>query len=70
MRIVLPADIGVFGLYDTGRVWFSGEDSDRRHSAAGAGVWLAYLKPANTVSLAVSRAEGRTGLYLGAGFAF
>jgi hypothetical protein len=70
MKIVLPADIGVFGLYDTGRVWLSGEDSDRWHSGAGGGIWLAFLEPANTVSLAVSRAEGRIGVYLGAGFAY
>jgi hypothetical protein len=68
--LVLPADFGVFGLYDTGRVWYSGESSDRWHRAAGAGISIAFLQPENTLSLAVTRAEGRTGIYVNAGFAF
>lgn len=66
----MPADIGVFGLYDTGRVWLSREDAERWHSGAGGGFWLAFLQPGNTLSLAIARAEGRTGIYSGAGFAF
>ena len=44
--IVLPADIGVFGLYDVGRVWLDGESSNQWHDAFGGGLWLAYLQPA------------------------
>src|SRR5207302_9419639 len=35
-------DVGVFGLADGGRVWISGESSDRWHGAAGGGVWFAW----------------------------
>lgn len=68
--LVLPGEIGLFALADTGRVLLEGESSDRWHTAVGGGVWLAYLKRTNTVSFALARAEGRTGLYVRAGFGF
>jgi hypothetical protein len=33
-------------------------------------MWLAFLSPGNTVGITVVRAEGRTGVYAGAGFPF
>lgn len=33
--IVLPVDVGVFGLADAGRVWLDGEESDTWHTAFG-----------------------------------
>jgi len=68
--IVLPADIGVFGLYDIGRVWLDGESSNRWHDAFGGGLWLAYLQPGNAFTVAVARSDERTGVYVGLGFAF
>jgi hypothetical protein len=69
-KLVLPADFGVFGLTDTGRVFLEGEESDRWHKVAGGGIWLAFLQPQNTLSLAFARSRERTGIYVGAGFAF
>lgn len=68
--VVLPGDYGVFALADAGRVFLSGESSTRVHASAGAGLWFAFLGRANTISLAVARSEGRTGLYLRTGMAF
>ncbi|MCI0436004.1 MAG: BamA/TamA family outer membrane protein, partial [Gemmatimonadetes bacterium] len=68
--IVLPADIGVFGLADVGRVWFEDEDSSRWHEALGGGLWLAFLSPENALSIAVAQSAERTGLYISAGFAW
>ena len=68
--LVLPADFGIFGLYDTGRVWYGGEDSRRWHRAAGGGVSIGFLQPASTLTFAVSRAAEKTGVYVRAGFAF
>jgi hypothetical protein len=62
--------LGVFGLADGGRVWLSGESSDRWHHAVGGGVWVAVMKPENVWSLAVARSEGRTRVYLEGGFMF
>jgi hypothetical protein len=69
-KVVLPADFGVFGLADTGRVFLKGEESDRWHNAAGGGLWVAFLQPENTLSVAIARSRERTGIYVGAGFAF
>ena len=68
--IVLPADLGVFGLADAGRVYVAGETSDKWHTAAGGGIWLSFLNRDATFTLAVATSEERTGLYVRAGFVF
>jgi hypothetical protein len=68
--VFLPGTIGALGLADTGRVYARDEDSDRWHSAAGGGIWLSFLGPANTLSIAMARSAERTGLYIRAGFMF
>ncbi len=68
--LLLPAQIGIFGLGDVGRVFLEGETSDKWHWAAGGGLWLAYLGPGNTLSLAVAKSEAKVGVYAIAGFAF
>jgi outer membrane protein assembly factor BamA len=70
LLIILPADVGVFGLADAGRVFLRGESSDQWHSAFGGGVWLAFLDRAYTVSLAVAASDERTAVYLQGGFGF
>ena len=68
--VLLPIEVGVFGLGDAGRVYLSGETSDRWHAAAGGGLWFAFLSPANTVSLAAAHSVEGTRLYVRAGFPF
>jgi hypothetical protein len=70
VTLVLPADFGVFGLADVGRVFLEDESSDKWHSAFGGGIWLAYLTRANTISAAVAAGDERTGVYVQAGFGF
>ena len=70
MKLLLPSDVGVFGLADAGRVFVDGETSDLWHHGVGGGVWVAVLKPENTLSLAFARSEGATRVYLKAGFGF
>ena len=70
IMLVLPGDIGILGFTDAGRVFLEGEDSNRWHTAFGGGLWLAFLRPENTLSLSVARSEERTGFYFQAGFAF
>jgi hypothetical protein len=70
VTLVLPADVGVFGLADAGRVFVEGESSDKWHSAVGGGIWLAYLDRAHTISAALAAGEERTGFYVQAGFGF
>jgi len=68
--LVVPADVGVFGLADVGRVWLEGESSDRWHEAVGGGIWFGFLSRANTLSVALAVSEERTGVYVQAGFGF
>ena len=70
MTLVVPADVGIFGLADAGRVFLEGESSDTWHSAFGGGIWLGFLGRANTVSAAMATSKERTRLYLQAGFGF
>ena len=70
VMLVLPADLGVFGLADAGRVFVEGESSDKWHTAFGGGLWLSFLNRANTISAAVAAGEERTGFYMQAGFGF
>jgi hypothetical protein len=68
--LLLPGEIGVFGLGDAGRVYLAGETSARWHAAAGGGLWFTFLNRANTVSVAA--ADGGEGMrvYVRAGFAY
>ncbi len=69
-KVVLPAEVGIFGLADAGRVWLDGEESDEWHEAFGGGLWLAFLSRESTLTAAVARGEGRTAVYVRAGFAY
>jgi hypothetical protein len=68
--LLLPADFGVFGLFDVGRVYLEGESSDKWHTGYGGGIWLAFLSRAYTFSAAVATSEQRTAVYVHAGFGF
>ena len=76
MFLLLPGHFGLFGLSDVGRVYLEGETSSRWHNAVGGGVWISFLGPANTLSLAAVRSELGTGMeqltivYVKGGFAF
>lgn len=70
VMLLVPSVVGVFALGDVGRVFVSGETSDRWHTATGGGLWLSLVRPGNVLSLAVAHSVERTALYLGAGFAY
>ncbi len=65
-----PDQFGVFGLGDVGRVYLSGETSDRWHASVGGGVWVAFLNRANTLSLGYARGAEGGQIYLRAGFLY
>jgi len=68
--VLLPGELGVFGLSDAGRVYVDGEASDVWHAAAGGGIWLSFLNRRNTLTVAVARSPERTGVYVRAGFMY
>jgi hypothetical protein len=59
-----PADFGVLGLADVGRVFLDGEESDRWHAAAGGGIWASFLDRSYMVSLSLAKSSERTAVYL------
>jgi hypothetical protein len=68
--LVLPTQLGVFGLADAGRVFLKGESSDTWHTALGGGFSLSYLEQAYTLSVALASGDERTAVYVQAGFGF
>jgi len=68
--LVLPGEYGAFALVDTGRVWLEGESSNRWHTGLGGGLWFAYFRRRNAVTLAAARSAEGTSFYVGMGFSF
>ena len=68
--LLLPGELGVFGLGDVGRVYLSGETSDRWHTGVGGGLWFSFLSRANTLSVAAAHSVEGTRAYVRAGLAF
>jgi hemolysin activation/secretion protein len=70
IRLVVPADFGLFGLMDAGRVFQTGESSRKWHTAVGGGLWIAPLRRENVFSLALARGSEGSALYLTSGFMY
>jgi outer membrane protein assembly factor BamA len=49
--LVLPFDLGVFGLYEAGRVYVDGESPGGWRSALGGGVWIGLPDPSKAISI-------------------
>ena len=70
MTLILPRHVGVFGLFDVGRVWYGGEDSDTWHTSYGGGIWLSFLDYRSTVSAYVAHSKEGDIFHVGGGFSF
>jgi hypothetical protein len=70
LGILVPADIGILGFADVGKVIVDDESSDALHNGIGGGIWLAPITRTHTVSISIARSRERTGFYLKSGFAF
>ena len=70
----LPLRYGVFGLFDSGRVFLDSERSSRWHYGAGGGVWLGlfagspFFQLAGSIKAALVRSDEGTSFYLASGF--
>ena len=49
--LLVPAELGLLGLGDAGRVFLSGETSDRWHGAVGGGLWIAFLNRGSLIDV-------------------
>jgi hypothetical protein len=70
VNVLVPTQIGVFGLGDIGRVFLEGERSSKWHAAWGGGFWFAVLSPTNAISVTATVSEERAKVYVQAGFGF
>jgi hypothetical protein len=68
--IIVPGTQGIFGFADAGRVFVSGEDSDKWHSGAGGGLWFSALGRGNVLQISAANGTEGTRLYTGIGFHF
>ena len=66
---VVKGDLGTIGLFETGRVFLRGEDSERWHTAAGGGLWFGPLDREYTAHLVLVKGE-RLKLTAGLGMPF
>ena len=72
VRILVPGRFGVFGAGDIGRVFYDQDppDADTWHTGVGGGIWLSFIQPEHTLSVAWVNGDDLTGLYVRAGFHF
>jgi hypothetical protein len=71
-KVLVPIDLGVFGLADVGRVFLDGEDSNRWHTGFGGGLAFSFLRPEYTVSVAAAKGsdDDTVRFYLQGGYGF
>ncbi len=60
---LVPIKYGIFGLYDIGRVWADGEDSDIWHYAWGGGIYLVPYAENFNLTLTFAKADGEDRLF-------
>lgn len=70
ITLILPAHVGVFGLYDVGRVFVEGESSDTWHTSYGGGIWLSFFNYQTTFSGYVAHSIEGNRYRVDAGFSF
>ena len=66
---LFPADVGVLGFFDNGRVWIDGETSDNWHQGYGGGIWISpFKKVVITTTYSISEEDQLFSVNLGFGF--
>jgi hypothetical protein len=70
VRVLLPAELGAFGLVDVGRVYAPAESSDRWHHALGGGLWLAFLRGQFILRASAAHSIEGTSIDVRSGFAY
>jgi hypothetical protein len=55
--IFVPMKFGIKGFFDTGRIFQSGEDSNKWHTGYGAGIFIVPLKARYTLTLSAAFSE-------------
>jgi len=66
--VALPAEWGIYGGGDVGRVYVDGESPGGWHGSGGGGLWLAFLDRRNTMSVGVASSTEGTLVEVGTAF--
>jgi len=69
-NVLVPGYWGVLFAGDIGRIIMDDVGSDTMHGSSGAGLWVAPVDLANTISIAIMRTRKQTGVYVTGGFMF
>ena len=67
---IVPLWSGISVFTETGRVFLSGEHSNRWHNVIGGGVWLSIIKPDYIVNFSLAHSEDKIAFYTTMGFMF
>jgi hypothetical protein len=67
---VLPLRLGLFGFYETGRVWLDGTSDGEWHGSYGGGLLMQLPSTPIMVRARVARSNESTLFYFGSGFTF
>jgi hypothetical protein len=68
---VVPANVGLVGVFDVGRVWYQGVSAGEAHFAYGGGISFAPLKdPRNALVLAAAGGDDGTVFFFQLGWAY
>ncbi|NOG46820.1 MAG: BamA/TamA family outer membrane protein [Calditrichaeota bacterium] len=69
LNIIIPGVLGFSAHAETGRVFYSKENSsDKWHPAAGSGVWVSYLQESLILNFTFSASKETKHIYLTTGF--
>ncbi len=69
-KMVVPGEIGVYGLGDIGRVYVAGESSTLWHKSYGAGLWVTLFDRSLTGTFTWGHSLEGQKIFLAAGFHF
>jgi hypothetical protein len=71
ITLIVPCHVGVFGLFDVGRVFLKGEaNDDTWHTSYGGGIWFSFLNYRNTFSTYLAHSKEDNIFHIGGGFTF
>ncbi|MGO4821358.1 MULTISPECIES: metallophosphoesterase [unclassified Flavobacterium] len=69
-RSIIPMSYGILGGFDYGRVWTTGENSDKWHQSFGGGLWLNGLNVVTARLTYFKSQDDRPRIAFGLGFGF
>ncbi|HEY7513527.1 MAG TPA: hypothetical protein VIC87_03570, partial [Vicinamibacteria bacterium] len=71
INLLVPTHVGVFGLFDVGRVFLKGSsEDDTWHTSYGGGIWFSILNYRNTFSAYLAHSKEDNIFHIGGGFTF